>query len=163
MARVTSPRASSSTLPCSLVRMAARSSACSSSSALRRNMQRARRNGGWADHSGNALEAAFTAASSSSAVPIGTRLLTRPVAGLYTSPVRSLADVRRWPSIKCSRISTLYSPVSGRHHSSPAGPARAARPGERPGISWPGPLGPARSHSPGRGPRPRRSPSRGAH
>ena len=65
--RVTSPRASESTLPCSEVMSAASSSACFSMRLRNSNITRARARGGVAAHSGNAFDAAFTAASTSAA------------------------------------------------------------------------------------------------
>ena len=66
--RMTSPRASDSTLPCSTVISRASSSVCSSSSALKRNMIRARCSGGVADQAGSAASAAAMAARVSSAL-----------------------------------------------------------------------------------------------
>ena len=98
--RVTSPFASDSTLPCSEVMMAARSSAWRSSNALNLNITRARFDGVVADQSGKATAAASTAVRTSWTEASGTRLVTWPVAGSKTSAWRS-ADSNRLPPMWC--------------------------------------------------------------
>jgi hypothetical protein len=91
MPRVTEPRASSSTLPCSAVTSPASSSMCWSIRLLRLNMTRARRTDGVADQPTSACLAASTAVATSLAVDIGTWLASAPSAGLKTLPKRALA------------------------------------------------------------------------
>ena len=98
--RTTSPRASDSTLPCSEVSSAASSSRCASSSALNRNMTRARCSGGVADQPGNAASAAAIAARVSSALANATVPLGCPVAGLNTAPSRPDPPATRRPPTK---------------------------------------------------------------
>ena len=81
MPRASSPRASSTVLPCSEVMMRASSSWCSSSKARNLNMTLARLAAGVADHAGNALSAAATAASTSLGPHSATWPCSRPVAG----------------------------------------------------------------------------------
>ena len=85
-ARVTSPRASDSTLPCSRVISAASSSLWWKTSSRKANMTCARRVSEAAPHSAAAAVAAVTARSTSAAVANGTRVTTSPVAGSVTSP-----------------------------------------------------------------------------
>ena len=85
IARSTLPRASLSVLPCSVVTWRAIASAFSSSSALKRNMARARTTGGVSLHSGYAAAAALTARSTSAEVDSGVRPMTVHSAGLCTS------------------------------------------------------------------------------
>ena len=81
MPRVTEPRASLSTLPCSADTSCASSSRCRSSSSLKRNSTAARRSGGVSRQAGKAAAAASTAAAVSEAEASGTRALTLPSAG----------------------------------------------------------------------------------
>ena len=104
MPRRTLPRASSSVLPCSVVTMRASSSKCSSSSALKRNIARARTTGGVSLQPGNACRAAVTAASRSRPVESGTLAITLPSAGLWTSSQSDAVDWTQRPPMKfCSR------------------------------------------------------------
>ena len=82
MPRASSPAASESTLPCSRETTATISSACCSSSALYRNMTRARESGVVAAQPGNADFAASTARATSAPDANGTRLPSAPVAGV---------------------------------------------------------------------------------
>ena len=84
--RVTSPRASSSTLPCSRVISAASSSLWEATSSRNANITWARRVSDVAPQPRAASVAAATARSTSSAVANGTRATTSPVAGSVTSP-----------------------------------------------------------------------------
>ena len=68
--------------------MRAKASLSRSSNSRNRNITRARRNGGCADHEGNAAAAASTALFTSAAEANGTRFVTQPVAGSKTSPKR---------------------------------------------------------------------------
>ncbi|MDF3070132.1 MAG: hypothetical protein K0R38_5733 [Polyangiaceae bacterium] len=81
MPRVTEPRASSSTLPCSAVTSPASSSKCRSMSDLSANMTRARRSAGVADQLPKAAAAAVTACATSALVERGTSLTGMPRAG----------------------------------------------------------------------------------
>src|SRR5262249_61444955 len=74
-----------SVLPCSLVQIAAISSLCSSKSAFHLKRKRARWTGGVALQAGNAAEAAFTAALTSSAVDSGALASSSPLAGVLTA------------------------------------------------------------------------------
>ena len=80
--RVSSPTASENTLPCSSLMMRASLSMFSSNSALKRNITRARFNGEWRAHPGNASCAAAMACSVSCVVLITTWRICSPVAGL---------------------------------------------------------------------------------
>jgi hypothetical protein len=80
-ARAIEPIASLTTFPCSEVMRRASSSACCSTSCLKRNMTFARRAGGVAAQAGNAWAAAATAASTSPVEASATRFVTCPVAG----------------------------------------------------------------------------------
>ena len=71
-------------------------------------MTRARRSDGVSRHSGNAAAAAFTAASIAAASQYGTRFVTRPVAGLKTSPMRP-AGTTGLPPIQQGTVSSLSS------------------------------------------------------
>ena len=82
MPRASSPAASDNTLPCSREIAATSSSARCSSSALKRNMTRARASGVVVAHAGNAAFAASTARPTSAAVANGTRAPSAPVAGV---------------------------------------------------------------------------------
>ena len=84
--RVTSPRASSSTLPCSRVISAASSSLWEATSSRKRNITWARLVSEAAPHSFAAFVAAWTARSTSPVVANGTRATISPVAGSLTSP-----------------------------------------------------------------------------
>ena len=90
MPRCTSPMASRKTLPCSSLITAASAFWSRSTSSRNRVRMRARRTGGVARHVGNAAVAAATAASTSAALANGTTRTTLPVAGLVTSPNRTL-------------------------------------------------------------------------
>ena len=105
--RVTSPRASDSTLPCSDVMIFARSPACASSSSLKRNITRARFSGVVAAHAGKAAAAASTARFTSAAEASGTRAVTRPVAGSKTSPKRSPVPAAVCPLMKWEIASAM--------------------------------------------------------
>src|SRR5690606_13751287 len=87
--RVTSPWASENTLPCSLVISRATSSRRASSSALKRNITRARTSGGVFDQLSNATSAAAMASRVSSAEDSETYRRGSPVAGLNTVEWRS--------------------------------------------------------------------------
>ena len=80
--RVTSPRASGSTLPCSRVRIVASSSACFSIRSRKRNSTRARLSAGVSAHSGNAVRADWMAERVSSAEASATSVVATPSAGL---------------------------------------------------------------------------------
>ena len=105
--RVTSPRASESTLPCSRVIRAAISSLWRSISARNANITWARLVSDAAPHSAAPADAAATARSTSAAVANGTRATTSPVAGSVTSPWRSAARSSRRPPIQCLRMVSL--------------------------------------------------------
>jgi hypothetical protein len=83
-----SPFESAITLPCSLESSSASESISRSTSALNANITRARRCGLVAAHAGCARSAACTAASTSAAVPSGTRACTTPREGSNTSAQR---------------------------------------------------------------------------
>ena len=95
--RVTSPMASSCTLPCSLVMSAASASWFCSQSSRNFAMMRARRSGGVAAHFGNAAFAAAMAFATSSWLASGTRAFRVPSAGLNTSLNRPLVPDTRCP------------------------------------------------------------------
>ncbi len=84
--RVTSPRASESTLPCSRVISAASSSRWSWISSRNANITCARRVSDAAPQTCAPAAAACTARSTSAALANGTRTTTSPVAGSVTSP-----------------------------------------------------------------------------
>ena len=100
-------------LPCSVVTVRASSSACASSSSTNRNSARARRTTGVSRQPGNALFAAWTAASRSARVDSGVRAMTRPVAGLWTSAKRRWLTAASWPPTKFSRTSTSVGASAG--------------------------------------------------
>ena len=100
MPRVSSPRASDNTFPCSLVMAMAMSSALASSSCLNLNSTRARLSGVVAAHPGKAACAEVIAASTSCFDARGTRPVTLPVAGLNTSPKRPLLPATSSPLMK---------------------------------------------------------------
>jgi len=85
MPRATSPWASEKVLPCSRTMMRAKSSARCWIRCRKRNSTRARVSGGVLDQAGKAATPAFTAASTSSAVPSATCATGTPWAGLKTS------------------------------------------------------------------------------
>src|SRR5690606_8797716 len=88
-----SPFESAMTLPCSDESRCASSSMFFSTSCLKANITRARRCGFVALHSGSALSAACTAASTSRAAENATSACCAPVFGLKTRPARPpLAD-----------------------------------------------------------------------
>ena len=99
--RITSPRASDSTLPCSSVISLASSSTCASISALNRNSTRARDSGGVADQAGSARRAAATAAPVSAASASASCARIWPVAGSYTGDCRPEPPAIALPSMKC--------------------------------------------------------------
>ena len=86
--RWTEARDSARVLPCSRVTSWATSSAWAVNRSQNRNKTRARSTAGVSAQVGSAAAAARTARSTSPAVPSGTRAITRPVEGLYTSPNR---------------------------------------------------------------------------
>ena len=90
MPRVSSPRASSSTLPWSVMMRSTNASKCCSTSVLKRNRTRARESAGVAAHPEKAVWAAAMTPSTSAFEANGTRARTSPVAGLKTSPNRPL-------------------------------------------------------------------------
>src|SRR5262245_25034128 len=90
MPRWTSPIASRNTLPCSSLITVASAFWLRSTSSRNRVRTRARRTGGVVRHVGNAAVAAATAASTSAVFANGTTRTTLPVAGLVTSPNRTL-------------------------------------------------------------------------
>ena len=102
--RAISPSASECTLPCSAVTSAASSSRRAASSSRNANITWVRRvSDVAAQPSAAALAAAITRAASASSA-IATRPVTWPVAGLVTSPVRSLAPVHLAPSTQCGIV-----------------------------------------------------------
>ena len=107
--RMTSPRASDSTLPCSSVISRASSSRCVSMSDLKRNSTRARCRGGVAAHAGSARRAEAIAADVSAALARASCARTWPVAGSYTLPYRADPSAATRPSMKCP------SDKAGRH------------------------------------------------
>ena len=100
--RLTSPRASGRVLPCSAVSSLARSSWCRSTSSLKAKRIFCRLLSEVSRHPGNASRAASTAQSTSPAVANDTSAAIRPVAGLYTFPVRSVAPPNGLLLIQCS-------------------------------------------------------------
>src|SRR5918998_4219265 len=97
--RETSPRASSRTLPCSAVMIAASSGLRSLSSSRKRNSTAVRLARDVSRQPGKAAEAAATAASTSSTEATATSPTTSPVAESVTSAVRPLVPSRRGPSV----------------------------------------------------------------
>src|SRR5919206_2013264 len=110
--RETSPRASSRTLPCSAVMIAASSGLRAWSSSRKRNSTAVRLAREVSRQRGKAAEAAATAASTSSVEARATSPMTSPVAESVTSPVRPLAPSRRAPSIQCGMEVGMV-PLSG--------------------------------------------------
>ena len=104
--RVTSPRASESTLPCSLVMISAASCLRSLSSSRNRNSTWVRRASDMSRHAGQAAAAAAITASASSGEASASRLVTRPVAGSYTSEVRVLSPANGAPAFQCGTVSS---------------------------------------------------------
>ncbi len=88
MPRFTSPRDSTSVLPCSRVLLRTMSSKLSSISILNRPRIRARSTGGVSIHAGNAACAASTAALASARLPTGHSEITSPMEGLKTGVAR---------------------------------------------------------------------------
>ena len=78
---ITSPMASSSTLPFSFAQSRVSSSRCLSRSAFMRKRTCTRRFAGVSDQAGNAATAALTASSTSAGVHWGARAITSPVEG----------------------------------------------------------------------------------
>ncbi|MNC58697.1 hypothetical protein D3C75_1084450 [compost metagenome] len=83
-----------------MIRLAS-SSWCWSSSSLKRNRMRERRNGDCSDQAGNAFLAAATASFTVTAEARATWECTLPRAGLNTSAVRSAGNETTLPSMKC--------------------------------------------------------------
>src|SRR6478735_8553325 len=104
--RATSPRASSSTLPCSAVISAARSSRRASTSSRRRNIATLRRLSDESRHSAAAATATLTAASTSADEANATSAVCTPRAGSKTGPRRAAAPSTRRPPIQCPMVST---------------------------------------------------------
>jgi len=102
--RITSPSASESTLPCSIVIALASSLVFFSRRSLNLKSTRARRSGGVAAQAGKAAAAAATAASTSDGLASGTWALTSPVAGLNTSLARPEVPATRRPAIQWARV-----------------------------------------------------------
>ena len=100
--RATSPAASLSTLPCSAVISAARSSRWRSTRSRSRNRAAARWLREVAAHSGTAAAALLTACATSSLSARTTDPDCSPVAGLWTGPTRSEPPGIRFPPIQCS-------------------------------------------------------------
>ena len=98
--RVTSPSASESTLPCSAVSSRATSSRRAATSSRIRKNSSARFASETARQAGKAAFAAWTARSTSSTVAKSTAPVCRPVAGLYTAPVRPDWPLTMWPPIQ---------------------------------------------------------------
>ncbi len=115
--RVTSPRASDSTLPCSAVMIAARSPAWRSSRSLKRNITRARLSGVVSAQAGKAAAAASTAACTSSTEASGTRFVTAPVAGSKTSAWRSERPAVWVPAMQWGMVIISVSRVRDRRAS----------------------------------------------
>ena len=86
--RVTSPRASESTLPCSAVMIAASSSLRAFSSSRNANRIWVRLASEVSRQRGNAAAAAATTSFTSSSLASASWAVTSPVAGLVTSPNR---------------------------------------------------------------------------
>ncbi len=95
--RVTSPRASEMTLPCSALMISASAWAWVSMRSRRRFRSRARCSGGVAAQAGNAARAAATAASTRAALASWTSAVWAPVAGLNTGAVRLPWTSTDWP------------------------------------------------------------------
>ena len=112
MPRASSPRASSSTLPCSAVISATMRSALRSSKSLKRNMMRARLSGVVARQPGKAATAAATATDTSSREAAATSRTTSPVAGFMTGSVRPVAG-RGLPATKCGTTGSLEGLATG--------------------------------------------------
>src|SRR4051812_2934399 len=110
--RVTSPRASSRTLPCSAVMIAASSPLRALSSSRKANSTWLRTVREVSRHAGKAALAAATAASTSSTPARATSPVTWPVAGSVTDAVRPLLPSRRAPSIQCGMCSVMGVSVS---------------------------------------------------
>src|SRR5919202_73341 len=110
--RETSPRASSRTLPCSAVMIAASSGLRALSSSRKRKSTAVRLAREVSRQRGKAAVAAATGASTSSVVASGTSPMISPVAESVTSPVRPLAPSRRAPSIQCGMEVGMV-PLSG--------------------------------------------------
>ena len=110
--RVTSPRASESTLPCSAVMIAASSSLRALSSSRNANSTWVRVVSEDCRHCWKAPDAAATAASTSAEDARSTWPLTAPVAGLKTSPVRALLPAQLVPLIQwVIRVGLVCSPA----------------------------------------------------
>ena len=103
MPRVTSPCASLSTLPCSLVMSAASASRRSVSSATKRASTRARRTGGVFAQAGSADCALATAAATSAGSAQATCRATAPLAGSNTSSAGP-APLTARPPIQCGTV-----------------------------------------------------------
>ena len=99
--RATSPRASASTLPCSLVITSANSSVRACSSSRNAKSTAARRDSEASRHPAAAAAADATAASTSAAEARSTSPVCSPVAGLNTGPTRPDVPATTAPSIQC--------------------------------------------------------------
>src|SRR4051795_12175641 len=108
--RCTSPSASERTLPCSSVISSAISPACALRSSRKLNITFVRRLKEVCDHSRKASFAAAMAACTSASEPRTTSACCRPVAGLYTGPVRSPVPAVVLPAIQCSMVLNVVLP-----------------------------------------------------
>ena len=108
--RATSPAASSSTLPCSLVTMAASSERLASRSWRKRNMTPARVVSDDAPQSAAAAAATFTTSSTSLVDANATSPVWVPVAGSNTGPERPEQPSLMRPSIQCP-IAFMVTPL----------------------------------------------------
>ena len=97
--RCTSPHVSATFLPCSRERLAARSSWCSSSSALRRKKTRARSGTGVRRQAGKAARAAWTARSTSAGPETGMEPRVSPVAGSVTGSISQASRCDHSPAM----------------------------------------------------------------
>ena len=107
--RDTSPSASESTLPCSLVMIAASSSFRALRSSRNANTIWVRLARLVSRHSREACSADSMIARASASVANETRPVTRPVAGLVTSPNRSLFPAYVAPARQCPICLTPFS------------------------------------------------------
>ena len=110
--RWTSPRASESTLPCSLVIISASSSTLALTSSRKANSTFARVLSDDCDQSAKAACALATAVCTSAAEPSSTWAVCSPVAGSNTGPVRVESSAVALPSTQCS-IVRMSAPRSG--------------------------------------------------
>ena len=105
--RRTSPRDSTSVLPCSRMLPRTSSSKCSSSSVLSRKKTRARSVGGVSAQPGKAAAAASTASLTCAAVHIGVSAITSPVEGLWTGVVGTPFTWRHSPPKETGQGSSI--------------------------------------------------------